>query len=98
MLLPNTPDAQLAELNFLGLLVVAGCVRGMFERLLRSLKKPYQYRLDCIYYDWLSQKWSVLQQVEEFDGEEEISQDWIDEVIGQLETDIQDAFENEKDK
>ena len=98
MLLPNTPDAQLAELNFLRLLVVAGCGRGMLERLLRSLKKPYQYRLDRIYYDWLSQKWSVLPQVEEFDGEEEISQDWIDEVIGQLETDIQDAFENEKDK
>ena len=42
-------DAQLAELNFLGSLVVAGCDRGMLERLLRDLKKPYQYRLNRMY-------------------------------------------------
>ena len=91
-------DAQLAELNFLGSLVGAGCDRGMLERLLRDLKKPYQYRLNRIYYDWASQRWAVLPQVEEFDEEEEDSQDWIDEVISRLETDIQDAFEDGGDK
>ena len=91
-------DAQLAELNFLGSLVVAGCDRGMLERLLRHLKKPYQYRLNRIYYDWSSQRWSVLPQVEEIDEEDEISQDWIDEVIGRLETDMRDAFGDGEDK
>jgi len=91
-------DAQLAELNFLGSLVVAGCDRGMLERLLRGLKKPYQYKLDRIYYDWSSQQWSILPEVGDIDEEDEISQDWIDEVISRLEIDIQDAFENEEDK
>ena len=90
-------DGQLAELNFLGSLVVAGCDRGMLERLLRDLKKPYQYRLNRIYYDWSSQQWLLLPEAEETDEEEETSQDWIDDVIDQLETDIQDAFGDEKD-
>jgi len=91
-------DGQLAELSFLGSLVVAGCDRGMLERLLRDLTKPYQYRLNRIYYDWSNQRWSVLPQVEEMDEEEEISQDWLDEVISRLEIDIQDAFGDEEDK
>jgi hypothetical protein len=73
--------------------------------------------LDRIYYDWSSQRWSILPQTEDIDGEDEIYQDWIDELeakgdkeqlaetesafqelIGRLETDIQDAFENDEDK
>lgn len=86
-------DGQLAELNFLGSLVIAGCDRRMLKRLLRDLRKPYQYRLNSIYYDWSLQRWAVLPQVEDVD-EEEISQDWIDEVIERLETDMRDAFED----
>jgi len=35
---------QESELVFLGRLVVAGCDKVMLERLLKRLKKPYQYK------------------------------------------------------
>lgn len=72
-------EAQAAELRFLGSLVVAGCDKGMLEHMLRDLRKPYQYHLDRIYYDWSSQKWLALLKIEEIDREK-IFQDWIYEL------------------
>ena len=63
-------NAQVAELEFLGSLVVAGCDKRMIEHLVRYLKKPYQYRIDLMYYDWLSQQWVLLPEIEEYDEEE----------------------------
>ena len=72
---------QEAELKFLGSLVIAGCNKGMLQHLVRYLKKPYQYRLDLIYYDWLSQQWLLLppmQEEEEEEEEEDSFESWLD--------------------
>ena len=75
----NLDSAQVAELKFLGSLVIAGCNKGMLQQLVRYLKKPYQYRLDLIYYDWLSQQWLVLPPMEEEEEEGEDSfESWLD--------------------
>ena len=73
---------QETELKFLGSLVIAGCNKGMLQHLVRYLKKPYQYRLDLMYYDWLSQQWLLLPPMEEEEEEEEEEEDpfedWLD--------------------
>lgn len=67
----NLHSAQVAELKFLGSLVLAGCNNGMLHHLLRSLHKPYQYQIGFMYYDWTSQQWLSLPQIEEAEEEEE---------------------------
>ena len=71
--------AQEAELVFLGNLVVAGCDFEMLEQLLKTLKKPYQYRDAEVYYDWSSQKWRGIPHLQE-STKEEIARDWIESV------------------
>ena len=68
-------SAQAAELKFLGSLIIAGCTTRMLKRLTRYLIKPYQYRHDLIYYDWLSEKWLLLPEIEEYDEEEADEED-----------------------
>lgn len=79
----NLDSAQAAELKFLGSLILAGCNKKMLNQLTRYLRKPYPYRLDLIYYDWLSQQWLLLPPMEEVDEEEEEEEedpfeDWLD--------------------
>ncbi len=76
----NLDSAKVAELQFLGSLVLAGCNKGMLRHLLRSLTNPYQYQLDCMYFDWLSQQWLSLPQIEEAAEEEEDDsfESWVD--------------------
>jgi len=77
----NLNTAQEAELKFLGSLIIAGCNKKMLIQLTRYLRKPYQYRLDLMYYDWLSQQWLLLPPMEEEEEEEEEEdpfEDWLD--------------------
>ena len=76
-------EGQEAELGFLGSLVIGGCDRGMIEYLIKDLKKPYQYRLDRIFYHWLSQQWQTFPEIEdpeESNGEDSFS-NWVDVLI-----------------
>jgi hypothetical protein len=61
-------------------LVVAGCDDAMLSFLLRGLRKPYQYRLGMIYYDWASQEWQLFPQPEEIDRHQEF-QAWLDDLV-----------------
>jgi hypothetical protein len=83
MTVKNLNEGQEAELRFLGSLVIGGCDRGMIEYLIRDLNKPYQYRLDLIFYHWPSQQWQTFPEIEdddEVDGEDAFS-DWVDVLI-----------------
>lgn len=75
-------EAQEAELSFLGALVVAGADNAMLEFLLRGLKKPYQYQLAMMYYDWQLQQWCILPEFATFHGEEFL-REWLDELVEQ---------------
>ena len=88
MTVKNLNEGQEAELRFLGSLVTGGCDRGMIEYLIRDLNKPYQYRLDLIFYHWPSQQWQTfpgIEDADEVDGEEvdgeEVLLDWVDELV-----------------
>lgn len=70
--------AQSAELSFLGALVVADCSHSMLEQLLKGLTKPYAYRLDMIYYDWLLREWKM--QMTEATARRHIGA-WLDELV-----------------
>ena len=69
--------AQESELVFLGRLVVAGCDKVMLERLLKSLKKPYQYKSDEVYYDWSLQKWRRMPHLQK-NIREKIAEEWLE--------------------
>ena len=56
---PELTASQEAELCFMGTLVAAGCDEIMLPRLLSSLRKPYAYRIDVMYYNWQEQSWQV---------------------------------------
>jgi hypothetical protein len=58
-------EAQEAELQLVGPLVVAGCDREMLSRLLHGLRRPYQYRPGSIYLDWANARWGLLPVAEE---------------------------------
>jgi len=48
------------ELRFVGSLVVRGCDEQQLEMLLQGLRKPYRYRLERVYFDWLAGEWRLL--------------------------------------
>ena len=70
---------QEAELVFLGNLVVVGCDFKMLEQLLKTLKKPYQYKADEVYYDWSSQKWHRMPHLQK-SIKEKIARDWLEDL------------------
>ncbi len=80
----NLDSAQVAELKFLGSLVIAGCNKSMLERLTRYLRKPYQYFLGLMYYDWALQKWLLLPENEEYDEEETDEEDPFESWLERL--------------
>ena len=71
-------SAQVRELEFIGSLIVAGCNKRMLQHLVRHLKKPYQYQLKLMYYDWLLQQWLLLPQIKEAEEEEEEEEDFFE--------------------
>ncbi len=57
-------EGQDAELRFIGGLVVAGCDPIFLARLVRGLKRPYCYRLGDVLYDWRTETWRCLPEVD----------------------------------
>jgi hypothetical protein len=72
-------EAQEAELQLVGSLVVAGCDAEMLSRLLHGLRRPYQYRPGTIYLDWASACWRLLPVAKEPDPPQ-VFADWIDSL------------------
>ena len=52
-------DAQPAELDFLGRLVVSGCDFQFLKHLVSELDKPYAFPIREVFYDWSSQSWEI---------------------------------------
>ncbi len=75
--------AQEAELRFLGRLIVAGCHTSLLKQLLASLRRPYAYRLDQLYYDWEAGEWKLLPSSPHL---REKFEEWINDMVdsGQL--------------
>lgn len=72
-------EAQEAELQLVGPLVVAGCDREMLARLLHGLRRPYQYRPGSIYLDWANACWRLLPVAEE-PNPPQVFADWLDSL------------------
>ena len=72
-------QGQETELVFLGNLVVSGCDEMMLKQLLKSLKKPYQYRIDLIYYNWKSKKWCIFPHVDN-DFRKNLVKEWLEDL------------------
>jgi hypothetical protein len=72
-------EAQEAELQLVGPLVVAGCDAEMLARLLHGLRRPYQYRPGSIYLDWANACWRLLPVAEE-PNPHQILADWLDSL------------------
>lgn len=49
-----------AELRFVGSLVAWGFDESQLDMLLKDLRKPYRYRIERMYFDWLARKWWLL--------------------------------------
>lgn len=71
-------ETQAAELKFLGALVVAGCDDGMLKKMVSSLRAPYAYRLDRMYFDWRDREWRLLPLADEF---RDRFDRWLDELV-----------------
>ena len=72
-------EPEETELIFLGSLVVGGCDKDFLESLLTKLKKPYQYRINEMYYYWPSREWRLLPKETEFDNQS-VFEEWIEEL------------------
>ena len=72
-------EAQEAELQLVGPLVVAGCDEEVLARLLHGLRRPYQYRPGSIYLDWAAACWRLLPVLEEPDPQQVFAH-WLDSL------------------
>jgi hypothetical protein len=54
----NEPEE--AELVFVGALVACGLDEQQLKMFLGGLRAPYSYKLNRLYYDWLSKNWKLL--------------------------------------
>ena len=70
-----------AELLFVGSLVACGCNEAMLKKLLADLQKPYCYRPNQIYFDWVAKKWRLIPDHED-PVPEEVFTDWLDVLAG----------------
>ena len=71
-------ESQEAELFFVGTLVAAGCDGSVLKQLLSGLQKPYSYRMNRVYYDWMARTWRLL---EDDDKLEEKFAEWFEQLI-----------------
>ena len=53
-------ESDETELRFVGSLVACGFDENQLEIFLEGLRKPYRYRIERIYFDWLARRWSLL--------------------------------------
>lgn len=65
----------------------------MLGRLLEGLRKPYCYKLERIYFDWLLRKWRMLPEIN-IDQESFISS-WINELKEKIEIDMLESLAEE---
>lgn len=72
-------EAQEAELQLVGPLVVAGCDAEMLARLLHGLRSPYHYRPGSIYLDWPNTCWRLLPVAKE-PNPPQVFSDWLDSL------------------
>lgn len=98
--LESLDPPQETEMVFLGFLVVSGCDEMMLKQMLKTLEKPYQYRIDQIYYDWKSQKWCLFPHIDK-EFRENIVREWLEDLDkGQFlldwihELEMKEIFEN----
>jgi len=59
---PHLAEGEETELRFIGSLVVGGCDPAMLGRMVESLRKPYSYDGNRIFYDWSARRWRLLPQ------------------------------------
>ena len=69
-------------LEFLGTLVAAGCDESMLDHLLQGLEKPFNFRINRIYFDWISKHWRLLPEVPEIPEiqPDEVFEQWLEEL------------------
>ncbi|MBN1664549.1 MAG: hypothetical protein JW943_13190 [Deltaproteobacteria bacterium] len=63
----DVDDHEATELYFIGSLAAWGFDDSQIELLLKGLQKPYAYKIDKIYYDWLTKKWRLLPNLSDMD-------------------------------
>lgn len=78
-----------AELRFVGALVIAGCDGSILKNMLLKLEKPYSYHIDRVYYDWTSQTWRLLEDVDDLD---EKFDEWLEELVAWQELNVLEAL------
>jgi hypothetical protein len=69
---PELERHEEAELRFVGSLVACGIHESQLGMLLNDLDRPYYYRIERIYFDWLARKWRLLPSVPVLDEIEDI--------------------------
>lgn len=79
-------EGQDAELWFVGTLAAWANDRGLLDRLLSGLQRPYCYRLDCMWYDWRCGAWKELPETEDRDepdepDREDMLADWLGDLV-----------------
>jgi len=72
-------QGQETEVIFLGNLVVSGCDEMMLKQMLKNLKRPYQYRIDLIYYNWKSKKWCIFPHLDN-DFRKNLVKEWLEDL------------------
>jgi hypothetical protein len=53
-------EREEAELRFVGSLVACGMGDSQLGMLLHGLRRPYSYKIQRMYFDWLARKWWLL--------------------------------------
>jgi len=71
-------ESQEVELLFIGYLVLAGCDGYLLKHLLSGLQKPYSYRMNRVYYDWVGQAWRLLEDDDKLDA---MFEEWLEQLI-----------------
>lgn len=60
-------EPEETELRFLGSLVAWGLDESQLSMILKDLRKPYRYRIEIIYFDWLEKGWRPLPSSDKID-------------------------------
>lgn len=57
---PELEEPDKAELRFVGSLVAWGFDESQLGMILDGLRKPYRYKIESMYFDWLAREWRIL--------------------------------------
>jgi hypothetical protein len=57
---PELEEPEEAELRFLGALVTCGFDETQLSIILKDLEKPYRYRIERLYCDFLTKRWRLI--------------------------------------